>query len=124
MLVFRIKVYLDHLGVLNRAAQASYAGVAPRSESPHRPGEDAVHAGPAQCNFRVSAIADQPFEQVHGQATLADFHPCAIRERRDFGRGARLKVVAVIHVESLIQSNKLRHVARCRDHQPLRNPLS
>jgi hypothetical protein len=69
-------------------------------------------------------MADQLFEQVHGQATLADFHPCAIRERRDFGRGARLKVVAMIHVESLVQSNKPRQVARWRDYQPLKNPMS
>jgi len=122
--VFRIKVYLDHLGVLNRATQASHTRVAPRCESPQRPREDAVHAGPTQCNFRVLAIADQLFEQVHGQATLADFHPCAIRERRDFGRGARLKVVALIHVESLIQSNKLRQVARLWDYLPLRKPMS
>jgi hypothetical protein len=99
MSVFRIKVHLDHLGMLNSAAQTPHTRVAPRGEHPDRPREDAVYAGPTQCNFRVSPIVNQFFEQVHGKPTLFDFYSSAIRKRHDFGCGARLKLVALIHVE-------------------------
>ena len=82
MLVFGIKVYLDHLGVLNRAAQASHARVAPRSESPDRPGEAPYTQGRLSATSRFRRWRTNSLSRCTAKPGLLTF------TRVRFGKGA------------------------------------
>lgn len=91
-----VRVDLDHVRILDGAAQATDAELLLWGQAADRPGEHPVDARTAQDDRQVGPVVDELLEDEPDQSMLLDLDPEAGREAHQIRRRADLDTVAAV----------------------------